>query len=81
MKHASIVKAVSKVAEVKQVDARKFYAHNEKKRISWFVYQDNETASFVKVHRHSEKEDLQSDYCAGWLHDTIKSAIQDFIKD
>lgn len=82
MRHDRLKKAVEKYSAVHKVEGRndQFYSDFFGKMILWSTRSfDPSEVCVVRVRRKSDQDEIISDYSAGEFHDTIKSAIKDFI--
>ena len=86
MKHASIVSALKRIGAEIQSSERKrrddnvvyeyaFWAIHNGKSIEWYKQVENDFAGGLYVKRAAAKDDLHTDFFAGWWPRTIKAAI------
>lgn len=81
MKHSNLLKAVEKYSTVyvdKRINWAAFSAECWGQIISWHIDQYNDDVHCLRVRSEGDKDDIYSDYCAGSLYYTIKSALYAF---
>ena len=73
-KHASVVRALESRGLTIVRDRNQFCALTPEYRITWLIQDD--LALCLRVARHHDKDDFQSDYHAGDYASSIKQALR-----